>query len=387
LKKICYFDPFSGISGDMTVGALVDAGADWAALKDALDSLDLGATVMVEKANRKGIAASQFKVQFEEQKKHRHLSHIQKIILGGKLTERAQKNALAVFQRLGEAEARSHSVPLEKVHFHEVGAVDSICDIVGACAALDLLDIDEVRGSKINVGSGTVNTEHGVLPVPAPATADLLRDAPIYSAGPEFELTTPTGAAIITTLASGYGDLPPVKVLAQGFGAGDKDFATQANVLRVLICERTEATEATSINVLEANVDDCTPQVLGYAMEQLLAAGALDVTLTPIVMKKNRAATMISVLSLPPTTDQLVQILFRETTTLGIRILNAERRVLYRESAHVETKFGAVRVKYTENGSFTPEYDDCRALAQQFGIPLRAVIAEANEAFAKQRRS
>lgn len=371
----------------MTVGALLDAGADWAALKTSLESLNLGATFTLEKTKRKGIAALKFSVQSEDQKAHRHLPQIEKIILAGNLTERAQKNALAVFRRLGEAEARSHAVPIEKVHFHEVGAVDSICDIVGACVALDLLDVDEIRASKINVGSGTVNTSHGVLPVPAPATADLLRDAPIYSAGPEVELTTPTGAALLTTLASGFGPMPPLKVLKQGFGAGDKDFPTQANVLRVLLGERTDATEATLINVLEANVDDCTPQVLGYAMEKLLEAGALDVTLTPIVMKKNRAATMISVLALPHTIDQLADLLFRETTTLGVRISTAERRVLYRASTQVETQFGSIRVKYTENGTFTPEYDDCRTIAQQSGVPLRAVIAEANEAFAKQRRS
>jgi uncharacterized protein (TIGR00299 family) protein len=386
-NKICYFDAFSGISGDMTVGALLDAGADWAALESALHSLNLGASFAVEKTKRKGIAASKFHVWSEDQKAHRHLPHIDKIILAGHLSDRAQKNALAVFRRLGEAEARSHAVPIEKVHFHEVGAVDSICDIVGACVALDLLDVDEVRSSRVNVGSGTVNTQHGVLPVPTPATADLLRDAPIYSAGPEAELTTPTGAALLSTLASGFGALPPVKVLAQGFGAGDKDFPTQANVLRVLIGERTQATEATTINILEANVDDCTPQVLGYAMQRLLEAGALDVTLTPIVMKKNRAATMISVLSHPELTEQLSELLFRETTTLGVRVLQAERRVLHRESAEVETAYGKVRVKYTDNGSFTPEYDDCRKLAQERGVPLRTIIAEANEAFRKQRPS
>ncbi len=385
--KICYFDAFSGISGDMTVGALADAGADWAALEHALRSLNLDASFTLEKTKRKGIAASKFHVHSDDQKAHRHLPHIEKIILAGELTERSRKASLAVFRRLGEAEARSHAVPIEKVHFHEVGAVDSICDIVGACVALDLLNVDEVRSSRVNVGSGTVNTQHGILPVPTPATADLLRDAPIYSAGPEAELTTPTGAALLSTLASGFGALPPVKVLAQGFGAGDKDFPEQANVLRVLIGERTEASEATSINVLEANVDDCTPQVLGYAMEQLLEAGALDVTLTPIVMKKNRAATMISVLSPVEMTDELAGLLFRETTTLGIRIFNAERRVLYRDSLEIETQYGKVRVKYSQNGSFMPEYDDCRRLARERGVPLRTVIAEATEAFGKQLRS
>jgi pyridinium-3,5-bisthiocarboxylic acid mononucleotide nickel chelatase len=279
--KICYFDAFSGISGDMTVGALVDAGAGWDALEAALHSLNLAATVRVEKTKRKGIVASKFSVDFTEQKKHRHLPQIEKIIFAGELSARARQNALAVFRKLGEAEAKSHDVPLEKVHFHEVGAIDSICDIVGACVALDLLGVEEVRSSRINVGSGTVRTEHGILPVPTPATVELLKDRPVYSAGPETELTTPTGAALVSTLSSGFGPLPALRVLSQGFGAGDKDFPMQANVLRVLIGERTHAPESTSVTVLEANIDDSTPQILGYAMERLFEAGALDFTQTP----------------------------------------------------------------------------------------------------------
>src|SRR3954470_23732518 len=247
--KICYFDAFSGISGDMTVGALVDAGADWAELEASLKSLNLGASFRLEKTKRKGIAASKFHVEATDEKKHRHLPHIEKIIQAGSLRDSSRNKALSVFQRLGEAEARSHAVPIEKVHFHEVGAVDSICDIVGACVALDLLDVEEIYSSRINVGSGTVNTEHGILPVPAPATTDLLKDRPIYSSGPVAELTTPTGAALLATLATGFGQVPPIRVAAQGFGAGDKDFPTQANVLRVLIGERSAATEATAVAV------------------------------------------------------------------------------------------------------------------------------------------
>ncbi len=385
--KICYFDAFSGISGDMTVGALVDAGADWNALEAALRSLNLDASFHVEKTKRKGIAASKFSVQYTEQKKHRHLPHVEKIIVAGDLSQKAQANALAVFRRLGQAEAKSHSVPIEKVHFHEVGAVDSIADVVGACAALDLLGIEEVRSSHINVGSGTVNTEHGVLPVPAPATAELLKDAPVYAAGPETELTTPTGAALVTTLASGFGPLPAIRVLAQGFGAGDKDFPQQANVLRTLIGERTDAAESTSVTMLEANIDDSSPQVLGYAMERLFAAGALDVTLTPVFMKKNRPGTLVSVMTVPDTLEQLASILFAETTTLGVRSYRAERRVLARQSAEVETIYGKIRVKYAEGGSFAPEFDDCRSAASLHGIPLRTVMAEASEAFRKRHSS
>jgi uncharacterized protein (TIGR00299 family) protein len=384
---LCYFDAFSGISGDMTVGALLDAGADWPTVETALQSLQLDATFRLYKTKRKGIAASKFCVDFTAQKKHRHLPHIEKIIQAGNLSLKAKTNALAVFQRLGQAESQTHDVPIEKVHFHEVGAVDSICDIVGACVALDALNVSEIHCSRINVGGGTVETEHGTLPVPAPATSLLLKDHPIYSAGPQTELTTPTGAALVTALASHFGALPAIQLKAQGFGAGDKDFPGQANVLRVLIGERTSALEATSVSILEANIDDSSPQVLGYAMERLLAAGALDVTLTPIYMKKNRAATMLSVITPPELTEQLAAVLFAETSTLGLRILQAERRVLARQMAEVETSFGKVRIKYNEQGSFAPEYEDCRQAASSKGVPLRAVIGEANQLFASQWKS
>jgi len=380
---LCYFDVFSGISGDMTVGALLDAGADWNIVESALHSLNLEATFRLYKTKRRGIGASKFCVDFAEQKKHRHLPHIEKIIQGGDLSAKAKHNALAVFKRLGEAEAKTHDVPIEKVHFHEVGAVDSICDIVGACVALDTLHVSEVHCSRINVGSGTVETEHGTLPVPAPATSLLLQDCPVYSAGPQMELTTPTGAALVTTLATKFGGLPSIRLKSQGFGAGDKDFPGQANVLRVLIGERSTAVEATSVSVIEANIDDSTPQVLGYAMERLLGAGALDVTLTPIYMKKNRPATMISVIAPPELTEQLSAVLFAETSTLGMRILQAERRVSARQIVEVETSFGKIRVKYNEQGSFAPEYEDCRQAAATKGVPLRTVIGEANQIFAR----
>jgi uncharacterized protein (TIGR00299 family) protein len=385
--RICYFDAFSGISGDMTVGALVDAGADWVALEDSLRSLSLEASFRLEKTKRKGMAASKFFVDAPEAKAHRHLSHIEKIIGTGDLSDKTRQNALAVFRRLAEVEAKSHDVPIEKVHFHEVGAVDSICDIVGACVGLDLLGIGEVRSAPVNVGSGTVQTAHGVLPVPAPATAELLKDRPVYSAGPQMELTTPTGAAILTTLATEFGTLPAIRVVAQGFGAGDKDFSTQANVLRVLIGETTSATESTTVSVLEANIDDSTPQVLGYTMERLLDAGALDVTLTPILMKKNRPATLLSVIATPEHTEELIGILFAETTTLGMRISQAERRVLPREIIEVETSYGRVRIKHTETGSYSPEYEDCRRIAWSKGVPFRSVLAEANQAFRNLRDS
>jgi hypothetical protein len=381
--KICYFDAFSGISGDMCVGALVDAGASWQVVNNALNSLELGATYRLEKVKRKGIAASKFYVDGGTQKAHRHLPHIEKIISEAGLTPNARDAALNVFQHLGKAEAKSHNVPIEKVHFHEVGAVDSISDIVGACVALDELGVKRVAASRINVGSGTVNTEHGVLPVPAPATTELLKGVPAYAAGPEVELTTPTGAAILATFAESYGPMPPMTISSQGFGAGDKEFTLQANVLRVVIGETAAVSERTTVAVLEANIDDSTPEVLGYAMERLFGAGALDVTLEPIFMKKNRAATKISVIADPEKKDTLAAVLFSETSTLGVRIYSAERRVAGRQVREVETPFGVVRVKQADNGWFSPEYEDCRRLAIEKNVALRVVIAEANASFLK----
>lgn len=383
---ICYFDPFSGISGDMTVGALIDAGADSKGLLEALESLGTGARFDVEKTKRRGIAATKFRVHAEEGKKHRHLPHIVRIIEQSRLSGAAKQKALTVFQRLGEAEAAVHAVPIEKVHFHEVGAVDSICDIAGACAALDLLGVTEVACAPVNVGGGTVNTEHGVLPVPAPATAKLLTDRPVYSRGPQVELTTPTGAAIATALASRFGAMPPMRIAATGYGAGDKDFAEHANVLRVVMGELTGAPEATAITVIEANIDDSTPEVIGYAMERLLEAGALDVTLAPVTMKKNRAATQLTVLARPEHAEQLIGIVFAETSTFGLRTYAADRRVQHRVFVEVETGYGKVRIKTAGEGAFAPEYEDCRKLAAATGKPLKQVMSDANLAYLKESR-
>ena len=383
---ICYLDPFSGISGDMTVGALIDAGADPAALVAALDSLVTGARFEIEKTKRRGIAASKFRVHAAETKSHRHLPHIARIIEQSGLSDAAKEKAIAVFRKLGEAEAQVHGVPIEKVHFHEVGAVDSICDIAGACAGFDLLGITDIQCAPVNVGSGTVQTEHGVLPVPAPATALLLTGRPIYSRGPQVELTTPTGAAIVTTLASRFGPMPPMRASSIGYGAGDNDFVEHANVLRIVVGEPTGATEAPTIAVIEANIDDSTPEVLGYAMERLLAAGALDVTLAPVMMKKHRAATLLTVLAAPEQQERLADIVFAETSTLGLRISTAERRVQERRFVEVETGYGRVRIKIGGAGGFAPEYEDCRQLAASSGKPLKQVIADANLAYLKEVR-
>jgi len=385
---LCYLDAFSGISGDMTVGALIDAGAPSQAVIDALESLSTGARFEVEKTKRSGIAASKFKVILSpEPQKHRHLHHILTMIDRSAIPPRAKQNATAVFQRLAEAESSVHGVTIEKVHFHEVGAADSIADIVGACVALDLLNVDDVCSSAINVGSGTVMTEHGVLPIPAPATANLLAGKPIYARGPAMELTTPTGAAIAATLSSGFGVMPPMKISSIGHGAGDRDFKESPNVLRVLIGERTGAPESTVVSVIEANIDDSSPQVLGYALERLMEAGALDASLSPLQMKKNRPGSLLRVIARPQDQEMLAQLVFAETSTLGLRIHAAERRIETRRIVEVDTQYGKIRIKVSGHGSFAPEYEDCRAIAAATGVPLPEVLTAAQSAYLKTKSS
>jgi uncharacterized protein (TIGR00299 family) protein len=370
----------------MLVGALVDAGANQNAVIDAIASLETGAVVSFEKVKRCGVGATKYHVQVQETHAHRRLSHIVKMIENTDLSARAKRDAIAVFRRLGEAEAQVHQVPIEKVHFHEVGAADSIADIVGACVAFDLLEAGAIVCSPLNVGSGTVNTEHGVLPVPAPATALLLANAPVYSRGPAVELTTPTGAALAATLAKSFGVLPPMKLARVGYGAGGHDFPEHANVLRVILGEPTGADEALTVSVMEANIDDLNPQVLAYATERLLEAGALDVTLQPVIMKKGRPGTLLRVIARPEHREVLAQIVFAETSTLGLRLYPAERRVQSRTSVEVETRYGKVRVKVSGEGSFAPEYEDCRRLALASGVALKHIIAEANHAYLNQSK-
>jgi pyridinium-3,5-bisthiocarboxylic acid mononucleotide nickel chelatase len=317
---------------------------------------------------------------------HRHLAHILKLIEKAALPEPARQNAAAVFERLGEVEAAVHQMPIERVHFHEVGAADSICDIVGACMAFELLGVTAIVSSPLNVGSGTAQTAHGTLPVPAPATAALLVGKPVYSEGPAVELTTPTGAALAATLARGFGVLPPMTVARTGYGAGGRDFPDRANVLRVILGEETGAREATTISVLEANIDDLSPQILAYAMERLLETGALDVTLQPIAMKKNRPGTLLRVLARPEDREAMARVIFAETSTLGLRLYTAERRVQARRWVDVETPHGKVRMKVSGEGSYAPEFEDCRRIAQESGVALKEVIAQANYAYLKNSK-
>ncbi len=384
--RICYLDCFSGISGDMLVGALVDAGADQTEFCRQITRLGLeSAAIGFEKCLRRGLAGTKFRVHAPPEHRHRHLGQIEQIIQSARLPERVEQRSVAIFRRLGEVEAAVHQVPIEKVHFHEVGAVDSIVDIVGACVGLELLGVESLHCSPLNLGSGCVETEHGTLPVPAPATAALVQGRPIYSRGPACELTTPTGAAIATTLAETFGALPAMRIEATGYGAGDHDFPEQANLLRVMIGESTRASEATEIWVLEANLDDMTPQLAAYAAEQLLEAGALDVTLSPVYMKKDRSGFTLTVLAKPEDRERMAGLLFAETTTLGLRTYPAERRVLERAWVEVETPHGTVRVKVAREGSqirnFSAEYEDCRRLAREKGVPLKDVMQAANFAF------
>ncbi len=381
--RICHFDPFSGISGDMTVGALIDAGADAAAVIAALESLGLGATYTVEPVKRRGIGATKFRVAGGETKAHRHLPQVEAIVHRGALSDRAKQDALKVFQVLAVAEARVHRVPMQKVHFHEVGAVDSISDIVGACVALDLLGVVEVTSSAINTGSGTVTAEHGVMPVPAPATAALLEGKPVYARGPATELTTPTGAAILAALGTHFGPMPAARIVKSGFGAGDKDFPEHANVLRAILADKTGASESTTVSVIETNIDDSTPEVLGYTMEKLMREGALDVTYSPLQMKKNRPASLLRVIARPADQERLAEIVFAETSTAGMRLYTAERRVRARQMVEVDLGYGKVNVKVTESG-VAPEFEECRVLAESTGKPLKQVMADA---VAAQRNS
>jgi hypothetical protein len=383
--NLAYFDCFSGISGDMTLGALIDAGCDVARLRSGLQRLQvLGWELSAEKVWKNGMAATYAKVKTEHQTKHRSLTDILEILKKSELVPQVRDRASSIFQRLGEAEARVHDVPLEKIHFHEVGAVDAIVDIVGACIGFHALGIDKFACSSLNVGGGTAKMAHGVLPVPAPATANLLQGKPTYSNGVQRELVTPTGAAIVATLCDSFGPQPPMTVSAIGYGAGTADLEGQPNVLRVMIGESAVKVVPgyhEEISVIEANLDDMNPQIYGYFLEKALAAGALDVYTTPVQMKKNRPGTLLTVLCKPPDTDALTSMIFAETTTFGVRTTRAQRRILPREHVSVSTTFGEVRIKLSRvNGRIlqvSPEFDDCRKLAVEKNVPLQQVINEA----------
>src|SRR3989441_6209870 len=330
--KLAYFDCFSGISGDMTLGALVDAGCDLEHLRAELRGLQVpGWELSAEKVWKNGMAATYVKVKTEDQSKHRSLGAIVEILQKSELAAQVRERAAAIFAKLGEAEARVHDVPLEKIHFHEVGAVDAIVDIVGACIGFHALGIEKFTCSALNVGGGTAKMAHGILPVPAPATANLLQGKPTYSNGVQKELVTPTGAAIVATLCYSFGPQPRMSVPSIGYGAGTADLEGQPNVVRIMIGEAAEKSVAgfdEEIAVIEANLDDMNPQIYGYFLEKALASGALDVYTTPVQMKKNRPGTLLTVLCRPESVDALMKLIFAETTALGAGTYRGGRRVL-----------------------------------------------------------
>jgi len=440
--RIAYLDCFSGISGDMFLGALVDAGVPPQVLEETVAALRVGAKLEISKVMRSGISATKVDVwvdgekdmpreeywakqeqshshshehahshdhahershahehshghsEHEHEHSHRGLTEIRAIISAASISESAKANAIAIFRALGQAEAKIHNVPIENIHFHEVGAVDAIVDIVGAAVGAEALGVDEIVCSPLNVGGGTVKCAHGTFPVPAPATVELLKDAPVYSSAVQAELVTPTGAAIVKTLARRFSSFPAMKVEKSAYGAGSRDIDGHPNVLRLVIGEAqgksAAKTESDRICVLEANLDDLNPQVFGYVMDRLLQEGALDVFGVPVHMKKNRPGTLLTVLSKPEDADKLMQVLFAETTTLGVRRREEARQRLARRWETVRTDWGEVRIKIASmNGTVTnyaPEYEDCRRIAAEHNVPLKTVMQEASRAYSRDKK-
>lgn len=387
--RIAFLDCASGISGDMTLGALVDAGVDLGEIQRGIDSLGLPSCRLVaSEVKKKGFRATQIVVEHEPEHAHRHLHHITAMIDRSILTPRQRELATAIFTRLGEAEAKVHGTTIEKVHFHEVGAVDSIADIVGSAIAWDLLGVDQIVASRIPTGSGFVEIAHGRCAIPAPATAELLRGIPMANFAPEGELTTPTGAAIVATLASSFGPMPAMTIEQIGIGAGQKDF-DHPNVLRLVIGKvgETEVTTANTdqIVLIETNLDDTPGEQIGYCVDQLWKAGALDVSLVSLDMKKGRPGVLLAVQGPPEKAAELELIVFRETTTLGVRRQLIDRHVLPRHRITLETPLGSVDgiVATLPDGSqrFSPEYESCRAAAERTGLPLSEIYAAARQQY------
>lgn len=442
--RIAYLECFSGISGDMFLGALIDAGVPAHLLEDAVAALALGARLEISRVVRSGISATKVDVWVGGEKdlpreeywakesvarpaksdhEHQHghkqgphhhghdhesasvensrtqvsaphshgrgLSEIRRIITSAAISDWAKKTAISIFEALGAAEARIHNTSIDRVHFHEVGAVDAMVDIVCAAVGAEALGVDEIICSPLNVGGGTVQCAHGTFPVPAPATVELLTGAPVYSSGLQAELVTPTGAAIVKALATRYATFPEMKLEKSGYGAGSREFPGHPNVLRLTLGEAVPGlaakTAAEKLTVLEANLDDLNPQVFGYVMDRLLEEGALDVFALPVQMKKNRPGTLLTVLCKPEDASKLTQLLFAETTTLGVRRREESRLVLARRWESVRTQWGEVRIKIASmNGTVTnyaPEYEDCRRLASEHHVPLKTVMQEAARAF------
>ena len=433
--RIAYLECFSGISGDMFLGALVDAGVSPQLLEKTVAALNVGAKLEISRVVRSGISAAKVDVWVDGEKdlpreeywakqaadhhahehghsshehkhqasshhhddtpghahshSHRGLSEIRKIISAAGISQSAKEKAIRTFEALGAAEAKIHNVPIEEIHFHEVGAVDAIVDIVCAAVGAEALGVDEIICSPLNVGGGTVKCAHGTFPVPAPATLEILKDAPVYSSGVQAELVTPTGAAIVKTLARRFAVFPEMRIEKSVYGAGSRDFPGHPNVLRLVIGEAAPVlaakTQSETITVLEANLDDLNPQVFGYVMDRLLEEGALDAFGMPVQMKKNRPGMLLTVLCKPEDAGKLTQLLFAETTTLGVRRREEMRQALARRWENVRTPWGEVRIKIASmNGAVTnyaPEYEDCRRIAAERHVPLKTVLQEATRAY------
>jgi uncharacterized protein (TIGR00299 family) protein len=424
--RIGYLECFSGISGDMLLGALVDAGVPFDSLAETAVALNVGARLEMRKVSRGGLAATKVDVITPEgsakeaehshaehshahshespaaepahkhaehsHAPHRHLSSILKIIQAAPLSDAVKSRSARAFQLLGEAEAAIHSIPIEKVHFHEVGAVDTIVDIVCSAAGAELLGVDRWLASPLNVGSGTVKCQHGTLPIPAPATLALLGDAPVYAAGPPMERVTPTGAAVLRMLDVRYETLPAMRVRSTGYGAGGRETPGEPNLLRLLVGEVVENVDSSAVEpiaVIETVIDDSNPQVLAYVSELLLEAGAWDVYRVAVQMKKGRTGVQVTVLCRPDLVPTLEEILFRETTTIGLHWRLENKSSLKREFVKVSTAWGEVSIKVArwpkgKVANASPEYEDCRKLATQHSVPLKQVLQEAMQAFAAQ---
>ncbi len=382
--KIAYFDCFAGASGDMILGALLDAGLDWRALYERLRALKLpGWNLQVGRVLKNGLSATHVEVVAEDESSERTLADIDALIGNSELGSMEKELTRRIFRRLAEAEARVHGCSPAEVRFHEVGAVDAIVDIAGAVCALNLLGIAAVHASPLPLGRGFICAVHGKLPLPAPAVVELLRGVPVTGAPTDGETVTPTGAAILTTLAKSFGPLPPMRLSEVGYGAGRRD-AEYPNALRVLLGETEGEAEAETLLLIETNIDDLNPQVYEHVFGRLFAAGALDVWLSPAHMKKNRPGNVLSVLCRLAHEAALSDVIFRETTTLGLRRQPIERRSLPREIRMVSTRFGQARVKVAlADGRVlraTPEYEDCKRLAEANAVPLRDVLAEVEHA-------
>lgn len=379
--RTLHFDCFSGISGDMTLAALIDAGVDVGAIQALYRSFGLPITLEVERVKRNGIAATYANITAPDQETYRFLKDVEAILNQGEMTARQRDRALAIFHKLAHAEATVHGMPLEKVHFHEVGALDSIADIAGVAVALDLLNVEYITCRSVPPGSGTVKCDHGLMPVPAPATALLLQGIPLATAPVKAELVTPTGAAILATVVNEFTDQPSLTIEKVAAGAGKRDFWEQPNILRIFVGTRRSATptaEGDVITVLETNLDDVPSEFIGYCIEQLFAAGALDVFTMPIQMKKQRPGVLLSVLTESRSVAALETILFRETGTFGIRKHVVERSKLDRTFVTVQTPWGAVQAKQGTRDGFTiltPEYEACATIARTHHVPLREVYA------------